>query len=221
MAAFNPVINAWYSASFTVATPNDVQISLMISPHLSSSSSSSSLASDGILGARINAPAPAGPGFPRDAPSNSKTKGTFSSAFAFADVLSFLLVLLPLDFPLAVVVLFAGGDESGFIGSYSVVHPSSSSSNSSSFLSRYSVIEVCFVLFVCAFLFCVFVGIVGLTSAAMEEDDGFSTTFVFTHASASARAEKLLCCAFGNENTCFLHSSQVSYTPGFRPLATA
>ena len=107
-----------------------------------------------------------------------------------------------------------------------------------------------------------FVGIVGLTSAAMEEDDGFSTTFVFTHASASARAEKLfnknrrekehlcqireilssessafarakggkdggkvvlftLCCAFGNENTCFLHSSQVSYTPGFRPLATA
>ena len=100
-------------------------------------------------------------------------------------------MLLPLDFPLTVVVLFAGGDESGFIGSYSVVHPSSSSSNSSSFLSRYSVIEVCFVLFVCAFLFCVFVGIVGLTSAAMEEDDGFSTTFVFTHASASARAEKL------------------------------
>ena len=131
------------------------------------------------------------------------------------------------------------------------------------FCSRYSVIEVCFVLFVCAFLFCVFVEIVGLTSAAMEEDDGFSTTFVFTHASASARAEKLfnknrerertfmsdsrdsfireqrirarkgrkqrgggvlvftLCCAFGNENTCFLHSSQVSYTPGFRPLATA
>ena len=45
-------------------------------------------------------------------------------------------------------------------------------------------------MLLCAFLFCV-VGIVGLISAAMEEDDGFSTTFVFTHASASARAEKL------------------------------
>ena len=54
-------------------------------------------------------------------------------------------------------------------------------------------------------------GWIGLTSAAMEEDDGFSTTFVFTHASASARAEKLFNKNRREKGNAFMSDSRDSF----------
>ena len=82
-----------------------------------------------------------------------------------------------------------------FIGSYSVVHPSSSS-NSSSIVFVVVFIEVCFCC-LCMRLVVLwspcssFPPIVGLTSAAMDWTMGFCDDVddVFTHASASARTK--------------------------------